>query len=81
MHMKLKELVYIQSFVLYSRLFASQRGYLRTRVHFFMSVFNVHSLTYSLDQHPLIHDIHFPPVDARCVLGSGNTGSRGTVVN
>ena len=46
-----------------------------------MCVFNVHSLTYSLDQHPLIHDIHFPPVDARFVLGSGNAGSRETVVN
>lgn len=46
-----------------------------------MCVFSVHSLTDSLGQHTLIHDIHFSPVDARFVLGSGNTGSRGTVVN
>lgn len=84
MHLELKELVYIHSFVFYSRLTVCITERLLKDLYSFIRVC-VHSLTYSLDQHPLIHYIHFPPVDGcfvpAFVLGTGNTGSGGTVVS
>lgn len=82
MHVELKELAYIHSFFFYSRLTVCITEQLLTDSSSFIHVC-VHSLTYPLEQHPLIHYIHFSPVDAwfvpAFVLGSGNIGSGGTV--